>query len=242
MSVLRKKFAKETVFWGLLAALFILGNQGLFAQPKQTEPPYVDLFKYMNAYLYKREMNVWGWSRDGKVAYTEKRKNEYRGETIKTVYIFDSVKDSVLWTKEITDYDYKEKTEKEYNTAYSLFFNDFRAICDRYKIVLKQPEFEPMPIEYNGKTINIWVDYSPKELIFSNTIESYTIFAETGGKIKILKANTKALAYEVYPCGYFMSPYEKRALIVLVEFGHGWEGDTDIRFTLAGCHLETGFK
>jgi hypothetical protein len=260
-----KKRVGNIALGGLLVALAVLGRQGILAQSRPTDFSYVDLLKYIGTYLngdlqselpygYSyldfSEITVWGWSRDGMLACVSNGSAGWRGGTIITAFIFDSVQDSVLWTRQIDSFDFE--SDIAYNTAYSSFLDNFRTICGRYQIVQQQPDFKSLPVQNKGTTISLSVNIvydSTKEQILQNggenfwdSIKSYTLIAETDGKRKTVMVSTDVSANAVRPCGYFMSPYEDRALIVLAEFSQGLEGDCYVDFIFVGCNLETGFR
>jgi hypothetical protein len=73
--------------------------------------------------------------------------------------------------------------------------------------------------------------------------ESYKIIAENHGRRKTIceKNFTTIYADDVFLCGYFLSPFENRALIVTGVFAHSFEG-SDVTYSFAGCHLSVGFR
>jgi hypothetical protein len=80
-----------------------------------------------------------------------------------------------------------------------------------------QAEYKGLPIRHHNQVYNIILDTTEKK--DENVV--YTV--------------------DIFSCGYFISPYENGALIVIGKTVEVFEG-YDIEFIFTGCHLHYGFK
>ena len=71
----------------------------------------------------------------------------------------------------------------------------------------------------------------------------YKVSVTAGGKSKIISTFTplSSVTGHVYVCGYFLSPFENRAMVVIAEEVWVHEG-TELFYKFAGCHLGSGFN
>jgi hypothetical protein len=218
------------------------------------EPPAQNFFEYLDhERMSFSEIKIWGWSRDGKVAYSNFITLE---ASDLDVIIFDIIDDTVLWRSRLDLFDDPHLYEENYGwfkgNYYLDFINNFKNVCIKNGIEFIQTEFQKNPIEHDNQTVNIILEKNETPLSFvemenlgiiGGRYESYKIIATHQGKQKIIKEKsfTSIYADDVFICGYFMSPFENRALIVIGEFAHSWEG-SDVTYHFAGCHLSTGFR
>jgi hypothetical protein len=199
---------------------------------------------------------VWGWSRDGKVAVTEKLDGGATGWRITRAVILDTVKDTVLWEN-------RSATENldgdAYDRAYSAFIDNFRRIRQQYAIDQQyEMEFElgrrirggnMITVESNGinRRYYINIDIVPRNSAVGsfpdNYIESYSVsVTSSNGKRKTILKGGRTNASNVSVYRYFISPDDQRVLIVLalaVPYAMLTGGNTDYKFT--GCNLMVGF-
>jgi hypothetical protein len=225
-----------------------------------TEPPANNFSKYLD---FERttysDIRIWGWSRDGKVAYSNYI--SFEGDVF-FVFILDMVNDKVLWRNTLDFFDDPHPYEENYHwfdgDFYLDFINSFKNKCVQNGIEFIQTEFKELPIRHNNQTVNIILEKNETSLshsemdnllIIGGKFEGYKIIAENQGKQKIIlekdfnihKSNYTIYADDIFVCGYFISPFENRALIVIGEFAHSWEG-SDVTYSFAGCHLSVGFR
>jgi hypothetical protein len=218
-----------------------------------TEPPVQNFFEYLG---FTRptysEIKIWGWSKDGKVAYSNYISLE---ASDLVVIIFDIVNDTILWKNTLyllaDPYPYEEAYNSLDCTYYSAFINNFRKICVQNGIEFIQAEFKDLPIKHDNQTVNIILEKNETPLssleredllIIGGNYDGYKVIATHQGKKKIIKEKSLTVyADDVFLCGYFLSPFENRALIVIGEFAHSWEG-SDVTYHFAGCHLSAGFR
>jgi hypothetical protein len=226
-------------------------------------PAVVDLFKYdekrahfigyNNWFSSRYDFRIWGWSKDGKVAYSYTEFNDGAGWETKYFYILDFIDDKFLWKNSLDDYEGKQMiyTEGEGSAEgpvidYDELYREFMNVCKNHKIELSQAEFKKLPIMLNNKVYNVIVEQNKRndsDEYGYDTIESYKIVVETGGKSKLINEGTfsEPTIFDVFSLGYFISPFENRALIVIGRHIRHWEG-TNNDYILLGCHLDTGFN
>jgi hypothetical protein len=217
-------------------------------------PPSQNFSEYLD---YERrtfsEIKIWGWSRDGKVAYSNFITLE---ASDLDVIIFDIINDTVLWRNRLDLFNDPHPHEDGYDwfkgKFYLYFINDFKNVCVQNGIEFIQTEFKNIPIKHDNQTVNIILEknesplssFERENMAIFGKYESYKIIATHQGKQKIIKEKSftgTIYADDVFICGYFLSPFENRALIVIGEFAHSWEG-SDVTYTFAGCHLSMGFR
>jgi hypothetical protein len=192
------------------------------------------------------DIRIWGWSTDGKIAYSNQR--EHEGSVI-TVFIFDIINDKIVWQNSLYLSDIY--FSNDYFVIYTNFIINYKNICDQYGIIFIQTEFKGLPIKHNNQIINIIVGKKETSLSlveledllqYGGRIESYRVIAENQGKQKFIHERVFDIyANDVFVCGYFISPFEDRALIVIGEYAHVWE-ESAVVFSLIGCHLKVGFR
>jgi hypothetical protein len=224
--------------------LFVLMNinsceQGAF------RPATVDLLQYQEDKQLHSLSSVcmWGWSRNGKVAYTVEKEQDGRDGYITAAIIFDFVDNVVLWEQEIDSIDITGNKETE-AVDYDRFYENFKKICLENGIEFVQVEFKKLPIRHNNRTFNVAIEIieeEENELRLLDRIDSYIVSVETQGKKKTVKEKNDVWAFHVLLCGYFISPYEDRVLIVTGERVLAFE-DVDIDFYFIGCDLSYGFN
>jgi hypothetical protein len=229
---------------GVYFVFLLLFHSHLIAQDINL-PPYVDLLegvKLWEYYDYNKlvpfclsKIRMWGWSRNGKAAYSIEFYVDGRGGTITTAIIFDFIDDRIVWENKIdsfyTDYDING------------FYNNFRAACKNYNIENINASFNNFPLKYKENIYNINIDVVSEENTendWYDSIKSFQIVVETQGRSKIINSTNDIVATGIFPCGYFISPFENRALIIIGKSVRAFEGE-DIEFIFIGCHLLIGF-
>jgi hypothetical protein len=199
---------------------------------------------------------VWGWSRDGKVAVTEKLDGGATGWRITRAFIFDTVNDTVLWEN-------RSATENlfgvAYDKAYSAFIDNFQRIRQQHAIVLQYAmEVElgrrirggnMITAEANGinRRYYINIDIVPRNSAVGsfpdNNIESYTVsVTSSSGRRKTILTGGRTNASNISAYRYYISPDDERVLIVLakaVPYAMLTGGNNEYLFT--GCNLMVGF-
>jgi hypothetical protein len=244
--------AKEDIVWFNLTIGNINNLASLNIIPEVPSfPPPVDYFQYVNFKpMYKHsDLRFWGWSRNSNVAYTIKKNLDPMDGNIFTAVIFNTIDDIVVWQDSLNSNDYKEN---EYNTALNNFIKSFMSRAGQNGIEFSpeaslrgQADFKDFPIRHNNQIVNITVETGNMtgdwHEVYGN-IGSYKIIAQRDGRRKTVHEKTlDRPVMDIVSCGYFINPFDNRALIVIGEYFWAFEG-YDIRYVLIGCHLSAGFR
>jgi hypothetical protein len=124
----------KNVFCFIMAALL---NVNSFS-PNITLPPFADMLKCMNKQASSlSSVRVWGWSRNGKLAYSVDKFIEGRGGIITTAVILNFVDNRIIWEQSIDSLNLTDK-----NAAYAKFYQNYRDVCVRNGIEFVQVEYE----------------------------------------------------------------------------------------------------
>jgi hypothetical protein len=234
------------------AAIFIFFNFTIYSQTVP-DPPVIDFFQYSDFEpMYKwSNIRIWGWSKDGKAAYSNNKFIDGRGGVITTVIILNLKTDAVLYRNSLDSIDFEDfdDYEERYNNAYRNFIANYRNICTQNGIEFIQTDFKNLPIKHNARTVNIIIEKIEKtgtreewEIERYGKIGSYKVIAKNQRRQKIIHENTfRNAAFDVIVCGYFISPFEDRALVIVGEYVGVFEGK-DVEYVLIGCHLSDGFR
>jgi hypothetical protein len=140
-------------------------------------------------------------------------------------------------------FDYNDvEDEALYNLSSVHILNALRI----HNIVRQETNFLPFPFRRNNTVYDCRitnVEYKDGEGFFDGgAVSRYNVLVTVGNKSKIINSFTPVgLTGFVYVCGYFLSPFENRALVVVAEEQWGHEG-TELDYRLSGCHLEAGFN
>ena len=189
------------------------------------------------------DVRIWGWSNNGKVAYSIEREIEGRGGQQIDFVIFDLIKDLVVIELKMDSEDHDGDTDED---LYNLYKSNILSALKANNIIDKKVDFLRFPITknntvYNGHIIDI--EYKKGAIGFDNVVSRYKVSVTANNNKKIIN-NFNPITSEtgyIYVCGYFLSPFENRVLIIVAEESWGFEG-TDLYYRFAGCHLGTGFK
>jgi hypothetical protein len=226
-------------------------------------PAIVDLFKYDEAKTHfisynnwfssRYDFRIWGWSKDGKVAYSYTEFQDGAGWETKYFYILNFIDDEIIWKYSIDDYEGKQMlyTEGEGSAEgppidYDSLYRRYMNICKDEGIEFIQAEFKKIPIMHNNKVYNVVVDQNKRndsDDYGYDTVKNYKIVVETQGKSKVINEDTfsEPVVFDIFSLGYFISPLENRSLIIVGRHIRHWEG-TNNDYIFVGCHLDIGFK
>lgn len=115
-------------------------------------------------------------------------------------------------------------------------------------IVEQKTEFLQFPIGKNNTVYNsniVDVEYKDGlDGFFDNNVVAKYVVEITANNRKKIIGNFNPLNFltrYVYICGYFLNPFENRALVVIAEEHWGFEG-TELTYRFSGCHLGVGFN
>ncbi|NLA25288.1 MAG: hypothetical protein GX879_10015 [Bacteroidales bacterium] len=231
-------------------AIFLIFNFTIYGQVFP-EPPAINYFQYLDFEPMNNwsEIKIWGWSKNSKLAYSNKKIIDGRGGIITTVFILDIKTDAIVFEKSIDTEDFDGDDKEGYNYAYRNFMCDYIDVCAKNGIEFAQTEFKSIPIKHNTHTVNVKIEKEEKigvweesDIEIYGNIGSYKLIAKNKNGQKTIHQNTfMQAANDVIVCGYFNSPFEDRALIIIGEYVRAFEG-WDVEFILIGCHLSNGFQ
>ena len=229
-----------------IVCLFILSIHFIQAQELKF-PQKINLFQYstsVSKYQFSTpDARIWGWSNNGKVAYSIEREIEGRGGQQIDFVIFDLISDLVVIEIKMDSENHDGARDE---VLYNLFKNNILNALKTSNIIDEKVDFLRFPIARNNITYNghiIDIEYKKGEIAFDNVVSKYKVSVTANNNRKIINSFNpirNETGY-VYVCGYFLSPFENRALIIVAEESWGFEG-TELFFRFGGCHLGTGFN
>lgn len=187
---------------------FVFFNSNLFPQTP-SYPPAIDLLEYKHS-SYKElidisDIRIWGWSRDGKVAYSNDYYTDGYGGYTFMVAILDLVEDTIVWENSAHYFE-------EFDEAYNSLIDSSADMCEQNAIEFTQSDFMELPIKYNNQEVKIIVEETEFEeddyMHEPGAIQGYKIIAENNGKQKIIEEDAELYTVNlVFACGYFISPF-----------------------------------
>ena len=222
-------------------------------------PPAIDFFKYSedgpqyDASLGVRISNgdipvarVWGWSKKGKLAYSVASTSYGRGDTTLRFIVFDAVDDKNLAEFVVNSIDLFGEDVEVYDQEqlYLSLKDKILSALKEHEILESTIDFLPFPIkrnnmEYACSLMNI--EYHDQSDFGEQFITKYAVLVETSaGNGRVINTFTPRFSNtrQVYICGYIISPFEERVVVVLAEEGLKWDG---FSYIFSGCHLRVGF-
>ena len=209
-------------------------------------PPIIDLFQYNDNNPFREEYRIWGWSREGKVAHSHIM--QHGGVTGKYVEIFNLVDNSRIYSSyvEVWDTDEAYDFDDQGNALdpdgniidFDAIYKEFYITCIENGIKFVQSEYRQLPIVHNNRTFNIIEDIIRKDDGGLDLVDRYRIIAEAQGQAKIVQAAEVSSTYDIFSLGYFISPFENRALLVMGEY---IMGGYKTEF-FVGFDLDSGFS
>jgi hypothetical protein len=245
--------------------LFVLASFHLEAQNLNL-PPHIDLFQYAksnavipnitdygifyrNIYGYPLfgfpKARIWGWSRNGTAAYSIETEMPGRGGQIIEFVIFDFVSDRKVFELKIDSFNHNDDRD---GALYNIYIDRIREALWRNNIIERQIDYLPFPIKTNNAVYNAYRTIKFRDTdddVYVGKRENYSIIIDRNNeRAKTIRtANNMPVAspISVYICGYFLSPFENRALVVIAEERFTFEG-TEIFYAFSGCHLDIGFN
>ena len=185
---------------------------------------------------------VFGFSKDGKMAYSLEEEVDGRGGTIIQYIIQDLVTDKILWTtKDDTEDWTAEQDSMATLTTFQISLNnkksELRSAMQKYGIIQSDNEFLQFPTKDGyGCTANFQDKTNNGEDDWLGNIDYKITVKNPSGKTKSVASEKGAKAYQVVVCGYFKNPYENRLAIIYGEEKYVFEG-TGITYHIAGCDL-----
>ena len=231
----------KLLFFGFI----FLNFNFLFAQDFVL-PPKINFDQNSGIVGFSYDVRIWGWSRNGKVAYS----TEYEwSEIFQNInfFILDLISDKILFQFHLgyKDEDYGQvRDEALYDANRTLILNALRTHnIIRHDLIERQTEFLQFPFRRN----NVLYDCRLINIVYveteygQNNLSRYAVSVIANEKRKIIgNFTTQPLVDEVYVKGYFLSPFENRIMVAAAEMSGYQYGPRGYRFM--GCHLEVGFK
>ena len=230
------------------------GQQAANAQ-EPVLPPGIDLFQYAGSASGSLNMSefpsvrIWGWSRDGKAAYSVERAVDGRGGRIIDFVIIDLITDNKVFEQRIDSFDHDDSGD-DYSFE-DLFFIYGHILSDALRsnniVPGQRNDFLSFPFRRNNITYNsqiIDIGYINDEYgMFERVISRYSILVTADNRRKIISniIPVSRVTLHTYVCGYFLSPFENRIMAVTAEEFFGFEGTT-LNYRFNGCHLGVGFN
>jgi hypothetical protein len=212
-------------------------------------PEPINLFQYSSApsraYGFPI-FRLWGWSKDGKIAYSMERAIEGRGGVQIEYVVKDMVSDEVVWNypDDSDTWDsYDESVDGSYaDYSYKHAAKDVEAALRAYAIIPSGAEYKGFPIKASGRSYAVGVKVEKeKKPSLEDAIAAYSVqIARDDNRSKTVTKSSEVKALAVYACGYFASPYEARVAIVTAEERFVFEG-TEMFYAISGCNLKVGF-
>ena len=210
-------------------------------------PSKINLFQYSGSdsgLLYEiPNARVWGWSSNGKIAFSIERQVDGRGGQIIDFTILDLITDDTVFELKMDSFDNDDaEDETLYNKYRAAISNALRT----HNITGQKTDFLRFPLRRNNTVYDSQitsVETKKFEFAFDTVISKYSILVTADAKRKIIAAlnPVHAVTGYIYVCGYILSPFENRALVVAAEEHWGHEG-TELTYRFAGCHLGVGFN
>jgi hypothetical protein len=241
---------KKVFLYSLVFATLAFGNPDVSSgeMHKLAFPPKINVFRYSKSvseqHLYGfPNVRIWGWSNNGKVAYSIERGVEGRGGQIINFVILDLVTDKTVFQQKMDSEEHNEATDE---ALYNLFASAISNALKTHDIIGQKTEFSLFPFKkdntsYDCRIIN--TEYKKYEFAFDKVVTKYSVEVTANEKSKIIGnlSPVNTATGHVYVCGYFLSPFQNRALVIVAEEFWGFEG-TELMYRFSGCHLGVGFN
>jgi len=220
--------------------------------PKKTIlvfPESKNLFQYDSVYTdtYRYGLpntRIWGWSKNGKIAYSMERHIDGRGGQVIYFIILDLITDKNIFELKMDSYDHDDAENED---LYILHENAIKNALNEFDIINEGTNFLPFPlvrdtIEFNANLTD--VTYKDDDWgFFEKVVTGYKISVTANTRSKIIRTLVPLsnLTNGVYVCGYVLSPFENRMMVVTAEEAYVFEG-TEMFYIFSGCHLGVGFN
>ena len=190
-----------------------------------------------------------GWSRDGAFAYLTLRGDPGRGGFSARLFIINLVTDQRLAEERELEWDHEPVAD--------LLFPEDAAQILQYFVDLWRPQlesasigldpglgnqFERLPIVRGDVSYFAQFDvvYGGEDEFLDN-IEAYDFWLRGDNDTRKRVYSASPRAVDVGASGYFMSPYEPRVAIVLIETRYTFEGNEPF-VVLTGSNMAVGFE
>lgn len=203
---------------------------------------------------YFPRLRFYGWSRDSKIAYSLEKEEPGIGG-FKIHYIIQDLKSNrIVWQLQDDTNNWNDtafKKSKNSTGEYSLKLQKAKleTALKSHKIVTGNYQLKSLPIQYIiTETYRYEVEIE-EEVVDTGRMKyerfkliNYKIFAhKSDNTSKQLLEKKNIMADNIYPCGYYLSPYEQLAVVIIAEEKYVFEGN-GLDYVILGCSLTKGFK
>lgn len=193
-------------------------------------------------------IRIWGWAQNGRFAYSSARSVPGSGGMSVEFVVFDFIDDKQIFKLKMNDYLYGfDPASEDWKTApeslYAKYSGQINAALAKHGIVEQQVKFLPFPLSKDGAVYAASVQVTRRDSQAGfNPIQDYNIVVtKNNEKSRIITSRNTAYVEAVAVCGYFLSPFENRALVVIACAYFGLSQTSSIEYTFSGCHLDIGF-
>jgi hypothetical protein len=244
-------FEPETSAYTIEGSTVTWTQEGVTTQAARL-PPHVDLLEYATLIKSSNDkVRIWGWAKNGLVAYSSgETLDPNAGDVHINFVIFDFVSDKIIDSLKMhsaADFDNADATVQ---ALYCAYMSRIRGLLSRYGIAELQLGFMPLPIKndgavYSARAVTTLLTEEEQEAEwYRGKVKSYSIVVgKNDAKSVTIMSKDEASATEVEVCGYFLSPFENRALIVISEYRYGVSNmPSSTEYIFSGCHLDEGFE
>jgi hypothetical protein len=247
--------------------LCILALSGIAATAKPTSHP--NLLQYIDSSAMKKTVafsqdeiehclsypdiiKMWGWAKNGRVAYSLEGKDDTAagaGYFCVDFIIFDFIEDINLFEFTMNSIDQSAGQWKTRGKIavdlYAIYADEINGALSKYGIIEQQAEFLPLPIKQNNAvyTADAVMTSQSAQPGYGNPEIEYKIVVKKNNASSNTITTVQTSASAIAVCGYFLSPFENRVLVVIAEADGGAMCffPAKMRFRFSGCHLDMGF-
>lgn len=187
-----------------------------------------------------------GWSESGHFAVIVDRNLEGIGGTRHEYKIINAVTDQIVFEQAVDITAESLEQEDDPNAAKVKAEHQFAAARDQFGIQQGAgTDFHKLPVSVNDRRYSVDVRTTPQpdteEWTPMDEIGSFeaTVTAEGLGS-KRITGSDDVRAYQVWPAGCFLSPFEPRMLVAIALEQYMFEG-TEPAYVFSGAHLGVGY-
>ncbi len=185
-------------------------------------PPVIDLSQHIDIAGQANDFRIWGWSKNGKVAFSYTHAYLGTGGTNVGFYIMDMINNNIVYeyfrglnVRGGSNYEPGTTPEDVYHIEQETLLNTM----EEYEIELFQSKFVPFPIQKNNAEYTCFtkIEYFDKDDFYGTHVKQYIMIGKNGSN-RIMEMIEEQTWYpEIFVLGCFISPFENRALIVTTQ-------------------------
>ncbi len=202
-----------------------------------------------------------GWSADGKFAYVTQITSNFRPDVECRLVIQDMVTDKIVWDsgpRSMMDLVESGKTLPKLNGEplsvqyfFSYYYDELASALSKAGIVPSaKADLFQFPCAVNAYTLDAAVtvrskttdkDFGDERVYRSYDYELVMKHSVLGKKRIFSEKLTNSYLFSVDPVGFFISPFEKRAAVVVAYYNWGLELEHSASYRVVGSLYESGF-